>query len=148
MPKITLTNRKSFGAQPNKISLEAAQVAWLLLEHFFSPGVDITKFPVWVTRNCLTARAELSLTDGTQLRDFIFIDDIGAAYRTVLSRPKSILWEAWLVGSGAPVSIRAFVETIHELSGSDTRLNFGAVPSRAEPPRDPRFTDLGQAGLG
>lgn len=120
----------------------------LALEHFFGPGDDITKFPVWVTRSCLTAGEELNLTDGTQLRDFIFIDDIVAAYRTVLSRPKPTQWEAWRVGSGAPVSIRAFVETIHVLSGSDARLNFGAVPSRAEPPHDACFIDLAQAGLG
>lgn len=124
------------------------KVTNLALEHFFGPGDDITKFPIWVTRKCLTAGAELNLTDGTQQRDFIFIDDMVAAYRTVLSRPKSTHWEAWRVGSGAPVSIRAFVETIHELSGSDARLNFGAVPSRTEPPHDACFADLAQAGLG
>jgi CDP-paratose synthetase len=124
------------------------KVTNLALEHFFGPGDDITKFPVWVTRTCLTTGAELNLTNGTQLRDFIFIDDLVAAYRTVLSRPKSTRWAAWRVGSGAPVSIRTFVETIHKLSGSDARLNFGAVPSRAEPPHDACFADLAQAGLG
>ena len=38
MPKITLTNDKSFDAQPGQTILEAAQVAGLLLEHSCKTG--------------------------------------------------------------------------------------------------------------
>lgn len=135
-----------------KIALTEARAGYvkvtnLALEHFYGPGDDDTKFPIWVTRTCLTAGAKLNLTDGNQLRDFLFIDDVVAAYLAVLGGQQAEQWAAWHVGSGRPVSIRVFVETIHRACGAKATLNFGAVPSRIEPPASPPQQSLSHSGI-
>jgi CDP-paratose synthetase len=84
------------------------------LEHFFGPGDDCSKFPMHVITSCLANVPELPLTAGEQKRDFVYIDDVVEAY----------------LGSGEAVSIRQFVELVHRLTSSSTRLHFGAYPYR------------------
>lgn len=124
-------------------------VSNLALEHFYGPGDDDTKFPTWVARQCLSNTPELKLTAGTQLRDFLYIDDVIAAYRAVLYAPATPhRWGSWRVKSGQPISIRRFVEMIHDLCDSDTMLNFGAVPSRIEPEAEASFPDFAASNAG
>ena len=104
----------------------------LPLQHMYGAGDDRSKFTTHVMRACLRNEPELKLTAGEQLRDFIHIDDVVAAYDAVLAHadelPASDVIE---VGSGDAPSIREFVETVHRLADSTTRLAFGAVPYRA-----------------
>lgn len=102
------------------------------LEHFYGPGDDDSKFVSYVIKSCLENVPELKLTAGEQKRDFIYIDDVVAAYLLLLEKMDSFT-EPFIefdVGSGQAVSIREFVETVHRLSGSKTHLNFGALPYR------------------
>ena len=104
----------------------------LRLEHFFGPKDDDTKFTSHVIRSCLANVPELKLTPGEQIRDFIYIDDAVSAYLLLLEKLGQ-LSEQFVeldVGSGEAISIRAFVEKIHQLTGSETELKFGAVPYR------------------
>ncbi|MDD5059028.1 MAG: NAD(P)-dependent oxidoreductase [Sideroxydans sp.] len=104
----------------------------LRLEHFYGFGDDDTKFTTHVINNCLMNAPELKLTSGEQRRDFIYIDDVVAAYMLLLEKQEAIAdWLAEFdVGSGEAVTIRQFVETVHRLTNSETRLNFGAHPYR------------------
>lgn len=104
----------------------------LNLEHFYGPGDDKSKFTTHVIQSCLTSVPELNLTLGEQLRDFIQIDDVVAAYLLMLNKCESFdgAFIELEVGSGCAVSIRQFVETVHRLTASLTRLNFGAQPYR------------------
>lgn len=105
----------------------------LKLEHFYGPGDDKTKFTTHVINSCLSNVPELKLTLGEQLRDFIYIDDVVAAYLLLLDKCESFddMFKEFEVGSGDAVTIRQLVETVHRLSASTTRLNFGALPYRA-----------------
>lgn len=102
------------------------------LEHFYGPGDDDSKFTSYVINNCESNIAPLKLTLGEQSRDFIYIDDVVSAYLVVLNRDKlhNNYFSEYDVGSGKSVTIRKFVETVHEITKSDINLEFGAVPYR------------------
>lgn len=102
------------------------------LEHFFGPGDDDSKFSTHVIWSCLANVPELALTAGEQQRDFIFIDDAVDACALLLDRAAHLdgEFQEYALGSGTPVTIREFVERVHRLTGSSTRLRFGAVPYR------------------
>lgn len=104
----------------------------LRLEHFYGAGDDESKFTTHVIKSCMMNTPELKLTLGEQLRDFIHIDDVIAAYLLLLEKQDSFAdWFAEFdVGSGEAVTIRKFVETVHKLAASTTQLNFGAYPYR------------------
>ena len=102
------------------------------LEHFYGPGDDATKFTSYVIDSCMTNTLEIRLTRGEQERDFIYIDDVTAAYIAILANTDEFdkAFIEFDVGTGNPTSIRAFVETVHRLTASRTHLSFGAVPYR------------------
>lgn len=101
------------------------------LQHMFGAGDDPSKFTTHVVRSCYEQLPVLKLTAGDQQRDFIYIDDVVSAYLALL-RASSALGSATdvPVGSGAAPPVRAFVETVHRLCRSKTRLEFGALPYR------------------
>ncbi|MGZ0080383.1 NAD-dependent epimerase/dehydratase family protein [Methylomonas sp. YC3] len=103
------------------------------LEHFYGPGDDNSKFTAHVINSCLANVPKLNLTLGEQRRDFIYIDDAVFAYSLLLNKRNSIAdwFIEFEVGSGVAVTIRRFVETVHNLTASTTCLNFGALPYRA-----------------
>lgn len=104
----------------------------LRLEHFYGANDDATKFTTHVINNCLANTRELELTLGEQVRDFIYIDDVVAAYMLVLEKAADFehSFTELDVGSGKSISIRSFVETVRKLTDSQTHLAFGAVPYR------------------
>jgi CDP-paratose synthetase len=102
----------------------------LLLQHMYGPFDDASKFTTHVLRTCHANTEALALTPGQQRRDFIHIDDVVAAYLCVLESPQESGWEEIEVGSGESPTIEAFVRLVHRLTGSRTRLDFGAVPYR------------------
>ena len=102
------------------------------LEHFYGYGDDDSKFTTQIIKGCLNNVPELELTLGEQKRDFIHVDDVVSAYVLLVEqlgqfRDRYVEFD---VGSGNAVSIREFVETVHRLTRSDTRLKFGALPYR------------------
>ena len=84
-------------------------------------------------KSCLANVPHLDLTAGEQKRDFVFIDDVVAAYSVLLQKAgaEQGTFQEYGIGSGLAVSIREFVETAHEVACSTTRLNFGALPYRS-----------------
>lgn len=102
------------------------------LDHFYGPGDDSTKFSAHVINSCRNNVARLKLTRGEQKRDFIHIDDVIAAYLILLEKMNQLnkFYMDFEVGAGRSVSVREFVETVHHLTGSDTNLDFGALPYR------------------
>ena len=102
------------------------------LEHFYGPGDDDSKFTSFIINSCIQNQPSLELTLGKQRRDFIYIDDVVTSYITVLGRKsqEGNWFSEYDVGSGESVTIRDFVETVHQLTGSSTKLEFGAVKYR------------------
>ena len=102
------------------------------LEHFYGPRDSDSKFTSYVMNSCLRNVPELKLTFGEQKRDFIYIDDVVSAYLVILKKIKGFpdFFNEFDVGSGAPLSIREFVEKIHKITASQTHLAFGSIPYR------------------
>jgi nucleoside-diphosphate-sugar epimerase len=106
----------------------------LELEHFYGPGDDESKFITHLVKSCLRGTPTLALTEGLQRRDFVFVDDVVAAYLLILDRLAEGMpqFSTFAVGSGAAVAIREVAEKIRELSGLPTVLDFGAIPYRRQ----------------
>ena len=104
------------------------------LEQFYGPDDDLTKFPLFIIKNCLNNTPELKLTMGTQKRDFIHVEDVISAYSIMISKyitGKNNYYE-YELGNGKAVSVREFVEFVHRMTHSKTVLKFGAIPFRNE----------------
>jgi len=103
----------------------------VLLQHMYGPNDDESKFTTFVIRECQRNKPELKLTAGEQLRDFIYIEDVVKAYDILLAHESDFdSYEDIEIGSGVPLSIRNFVETVHKITKSSTQLLFGAIPYR------------------
>ncbi|OAM92859.1 Nucleoside-diphosphate-sugar epimerase [Pelosinus fermentans] len=102
------------------------------LEHIYGPHDDETKFTNYVIKSCLRNVSELQLTEGEQKRDFIYIDDVVDAYMLLIKQEGNQVkqFQEYEIGSGQSISIRTFVELVHTIAKSNTRLNFGALPYR------------------
>jgi CDP-paratose synthetase len=104
----------------------------IILEHLYGPGDAQFKFCTWIIRQCLMNVQEIPLTKADQKRDFIFIDDAVSAYVVLienLDHVENYFSEIGL-GSGKPISIKSFVNIVHESAKSSSRLVVGAFPSR------------------
>lgn len=100
------------------------------LEHVYGPLDSVNKFVPFVIRKCQQQAGELDLTLGEQKRDFIYVEDVIAAYRTVLAKmvASKESFVEYQVGTGVATSIREFVQLVHKMTASRTILNFGALP--------------------
>lgn len=104
----------------------------LVLQHPFGPGDRPGKFAPWIVERCLEGTGPIDLTAGDQEKDFIYVDDVAQACRTVLDRLNDLPAAAsrFEVGRGEALSVRRFVEIVHAASYSSATLNFGALPKR------------------
>lgn len=111
---------------------EDIQFVNIRLEHVYGPNDDSSKFTSWLIRQCMNGNAKIPLTKGEQKRDFVFIEDVVSAYKLMLEKLTSTQkgWQEIGLGSGAPVTIKCFAETVKELTKSNSDLDFGAMPYR------------------
>ncbi|GAB0058343.1 CDP-abequose synthase [Candidatus Magnetaquicoccaceae bacterium FCR-1] len=121
-------------SQWGRIFAESTKIQFvnIRLEHIYGPGDDSSKFTTWMIRQCLNRASRIPLTKGEQMRDFIYIEDVVAAYMLMfknLTGQKKV-WQEVALGSGTPVKIRHFAETVKKLTNSDSELDFGAFPYR------------------
>ena len=105
----------------------------VLLQHMYGSGDDLSKFTTHVLKTCLENKPALDLTLGEQRRDFVYIADVVSAYATLVQQRETLKAVQDIeVGSGEAPSVREFVETVHQLTHSVTKLNFGAIQYRAD----------------
>jgi nucleoside-diphosphate-sugar epimerase len=113
----------------------------LKVQHFYGPGDDPTKFVSGLIARCLANVPEIPLTDGGQQRDFIYVTDVVSAMLELLNLPAGGGprggFATYEIGSGSPVRVRELAELVHRLTGSRSRLNFGALAYR---PGEPMLT--------
>lgn len=74
------------------------------------------------------------LTQGTQVRDFIYIDDVVSSMMKLIHSQELPEYSDIPLGSGEGVSIRELMEYLKAVLHSDSELCFGAVPSRPGEP--------------
>lgn len=98
------------------------------LHHVYGAFDQKTKFITFIMDK-LKGEDDLLLTAGSQLRDFVFVDDVVEAYKVILNQEHNgfVNYE---VGSGVKSTVREFVETAHKLMKSEAPLKFGNIPTR------------------
>ncbi|HWF08023.1 MAG TPA: NAD(P)-dependent oxidoreductase [Bryobacteraceae bacterium] len=72
-------------------------------------------------------------TDGRQSRDYIYAEDVAAAFVTLL---ESDCVGAVNIGSGAGIAVREIVTAIGEITGRPELLRLGALPSKTDEPAE------------
>ena len=119
-----------------RLSRSRIQVVNLKLEHMYGPRDDNTKFIPWIIEQFQKKAESIKLTQGEQLRDFIYIDDVVTAYLLMLQKtPQLPDFSEFDVATGELTSIRGLVESLRSLYESQyaftpTQLDFGALPYR------------------
>lgn len=79
----------------------------------------------------LRAGTPFALTEGTQTRDFVFVDDVAAAIVTAVERER--LPAVINIGSGREIAVRDAVREIARALGApETLLKFGAIAMRPD----------------
>ncbi|MCV9931283.1 NAD(P)-dependent oxidoreductase [Flavobacterium sp. LS1R47] len=129
----------------NYYSLSKAQFrAWLKMksnelkiinvipEYFYGPNDDDTKFISGILRKLKGNVESIDLSEGIQKRDFVYIDDVIAAYMCVIKHlDKFSQFTNIPLGSATTISLRSLVELIKKKSNNKlTKLNFGIIPMR------------------
>lgn len=108
------------------------QIINLKLQHMYGPFDSDNKFVMQIINSLKNNIPEINLTLGEQKRDFIYIDDVVVAYSIILENLSKIKkgFSNYHIGTGCSISIKDFILTVHKLTNSKTKLNFGAIPYR------------------
>lgn len=105
----------------------------LQMEHIYGPNDSPGKFIPWLETQFRTGAKFVDLTDGLQIRDFVYVDDVVAVYQKVLKDLAAMQeYQSFEVGTGTATTVREFVERLKLHSGADTELRFGAIPRKRE----------------
>lgn len=153
-------SKKSLNLWLNYFS-KRIQVINMVLEHIYGEGDNPDKFVEHMIQNIAVKQVpRVDLSPGEQKRDFIFVQDVCAAYLQAVAygRTRSFQIKKFDVGTGLLTSVKTFVQTVKRLSGSKTKLNFGRLPYREDEimasragknrlPRNKRFYSVRQ-GIG
>jgi nucleoside-diphosphate-sugar epimerase len=105
----------------------------ILLEHFYGEGDRGAKFFPFLLEKMKKNEA-IDLTDGTQRRDFIYVDDVTDAFLLLCENYPKVYHEEISLGTGEAPRVREVVEYLHELVQSSSELRFGAVAKRPNEP--------------
>jgi nucleoside-diphosphate-sugar epimerase len=103
-----------------------AELSWARIFHLHGPGEDARRLIPWVARELTEGRA-VGLTDGTQVRDHLHVDDVASGLTALLAPGAAGIYN---VSSGEPVPLRRVLETVGRLVGRGDLLQFGARPHR------------------
>lgn len=101
-------------------------VVWARVFHLHGPGEHPSRLIPWVASQ-LRRGASVELTDGSQMRDHLHVDDVASGLMTLLTTAAS---GSYNVSSGQPVSLRAVLEIVANYYGRRELLRFGARPHR------------------
>ena len=106
------------------------EVAWARIFFPYGPGEPAARLVPTVIQSLLADR-QAACTEGLQIRDFVFVEDLASALAALLG---SSCIGAVNLGSGIPVTVRHVVETIADLIGKRELVKFGAIPARMDEP--------------
>jgi nucleoside-diphosphate-sugar epimerase len=108
-----------------------ASLAWGRLFFLYGPGEQPGRLVPSVVR-ALLAGEPAETTDGRQVRDFLYVQDVADAFAALLD---SDVRGAVNIASGDPTTVRTVVATIAEQLGGEALVRWGALPrSPADPP--------------
>jgi len=106
------------------------ELAWGRVFFLYGPGEAASRFVPAVINGLLRQEA-VPCSDGSQVRDFMHVEDVASAFVALL---KSDLIGAVNVASGESCTLREIGETIMRQIEGNGRIEFGALPNRPDDP--------------
>jgi nucleoside-diphosphate-sugar epimerase len=110
--------------------LQAIELAWGRVFFLYGPGEQPARLVPAVVRSLLSG-ADTPTSDGLQLRDFMHVEDVAAAFVALL---ESEVTGSVNVASGEPVTVRSVVERIASITGRAALVRWGALDRPAGDP--------------
>lgn len=103
------------------------------LQNFYGIDEPVNRF-IPNTIQKLKTNQPILLTEGTQRRDFIYIDDVVNAIGRIVQIEELPNYFDLPLGSGEGPTVREVIEYLHNISKSKSELRFGAIPKRNDEP--------------
>ncbi|WP_288550702.1 NAD(P)-dependent oxidoreductase [uncultured Brachyspira sp.] len=100
----------------------------ILLETFYGKNEPQNRFLSTII-NKLKNNEEINLTEGNQIRDFIYIEDVINGINIIIKSNLKGYYDIPL-GSGEGISIKELLEYLKTALNSKSNLNFGVIPLR------------------
>jgi nucleoside-diphosphate-sugar epimerase len=98
---------------------------WPILTNAYGEGERSDRFINTTVRKMLH-REPLEFTAGTQMYDFIHVEDAAKALIAIGQRGKA--FHSYVIGSGQTAPLRSFIETMGQVLAPEQELLFGKVP--------------------
>ncbi|MBD9453525.1 NAD-dependent epimerase/dehydratase family protein [Rhizobium sp. RHZ02] len=122
-----------YGAAKLAVQVLAAQLcadagidfAWLRLFSTYGPRDNPNWLIPSVIEQMLDGRRPMT-TEGRQLWDYLFIDDVADAIRAVAESKQAV--GIFNLGSGKPIAVRNIIEHIRDIAAPGLDLIFGEIP--------------------
>jgi len=127
------------------------QVSNIILEHIYGPSDnDVKFFPKMIQDIAIKELPYISLTEGNQKRDFIYVDDVASAYIFILHymMQEKFKYKVFEVGTGESISVQNLVKKIKIISGSKSILGFGDIDYRNDEIMDSKAENSKLIDLG
>lgn len=106
--------------------------AWGRIFYPYGPQEDPRRMiPALI--GALLAGQAFPATNGNQIRDYVFVEDIAEAFHILLTQKAAGIYN---IGSGVPITVRYLMQTTEAIIGTHGLIQFGALPYRDW---DPRF---------
>ncbi len=109
------------------------------IEHIYGVHDDSKKFMPWIINEMINKNGSINLTSGFQLRDFIYVSDVVAAYNLVIQKRTMLQdWNEFELGTNTFTEVKKLVLKLAVTLENKfdkiilPRLNFGALPYRKE----------------
>jgi nucleoside-diphosphate-sugar epimerase len=108
------------------------EVGWGRIFYPYGPRECGPRLVPSVIRSLL-AGERAQCTEGLQVRDFVFVEDVAKAFVALLMSPYQ---GPVNIGSGVPVTVRHVITRIGEIIGRPDLLEIGALPMRGLEPQE------------
>jgi nucleoside-diphosphate-sugar epimerase len=105
-------------------------LAWARLFYLFGPGEDTRRMAPALIR-ALFKGEEFRASAGSQVRDYLHVDDVASGLVALLRRRASGVFN---VSSGIPTTVSDLMRLIGDEIGRSELIRFGAAPTRAWEP--------------
>ncbi|WP_295538164.1 NAD-dependent epimerase/dehydratase family protein [uncultured Pseudacidovorax sp.] len=112
------------------------QFIHLKVQQFYGPGEEEDKLITYLLNQLGTGGPPLKLTDGTQRRDVIYIEDLLSAIETIFEKYGKFGLTEFELGSGQSIAVRDIVLEVAKAIQSNRKLDFGSITRRAGEPEN------------
>lgn len=92
--------------------------------NIYGPGdLNLSRIVPGTFRSLLRNEAPIIRSDGTPIREFVYVDDVAAGYLLLAERIDEVRGEAFNFGADAPISVLDFVNRMIRVAGFENRIS-------------------------